>query len=283
MSKKTVSRLSVPPARDYARQAHAGDPSGQITPGMLYGVGVGPGSPDLLTLRAINVLRSVRVILAASSPGNDYSLALSIASPHLPEDVEVIRLDFPMTRDRAVLEASWNANAEIVADVLDSGRDAAFLTLGDPLIYSTFGYLMRTLHERRPSLPVSIVPGITSYQEAAAKTRTILCEGGENLLLIPGINNADTLGRALDVADSAIILKAYRNFGVIRDVLRQKNRSESCLFASRLGLDNEITIRGLEKAPENPHYLSLVLTPPDRPHPAATPSTPCKDTSCPQK
>ncbi len=233
-------------------------------PGTLYGIGVGPGSPDLLTLRAVNVLREVDVILAAASPKNEHSLALSIARPHLREGVETVRLDFPMTRDKTVLETAWQNNARTVAALLRAGKSAAFLTLGDPLIYSTFGYLMRTLERLFPGLPVEAVPGITSYQEAAAKTRTVLCEGGENLLLVAGINDPERLREALGVADSAVILKAYRNSAAIYAALSEAGRNGETLFASRLGLEGEVLAKGLENAPEHPHYLSLILAPPVR-------------------
>ena len=232
--------------------------------GTLYGVGVGPGSPDLLTLRAVAVLQSVSVILAAASPKNDDSLALSIAAPHLPEKIDVVRLDFPMTRDKAVLQKSWSGNARKVADLLHQGRSAAFLTLGDPLTYSTFGYLMRTVLELDSTLPVSIVPGITSYQEAAARTRTILCEGEESLLLISGINREERLQHLLRAADNAVILKTYRNASVIRNAIEAEGRGESCIFASRIGLDDETVGHGIEAIPESPHYLSMVLSPAKR-------------------
>ncbi len=234
------------------------------TYGTLYGIGVGPGSPDLLTLRAVAVLRKADVILAAASPKNEHSLALSIAAPHLPENLEILRLDFPMTRDKAVLSAAWENNAAQVADLLRAGKNAAFLTLGDPLIYSTFGYLMRTLHALDPELPVQAVPGITSYQEAAAKTGTVLCEGQENLLLVAGINDEARLREALRIADSTVILKTYRNSKAIYEALAAAGKNGETLFATRLGLEGEQTLRGLENAPEYPHYLSLMLVPPER-------------------
>ena len=189
--------------------------------GTLYGVGVGPGSPDLLTLRAVSVLRSVDVILAAASPKNDDSLALSIAGPHLPPGCDVMRLDFPMTRDREVLRQAWNANASQVAGIVRSGKNAAFLTLGDPLIYSTFGYLMRTLSRTVPGLPIEIVPGVTSYQAAAARTHTVLCEGEESLLLISGIADGERLKRLLLHSDSAVIPKHYRNVDTIAKAVNE--------------------------------------------------------------
>ncbi len=232
--------------------------------GTLYGIGVGPGSPDLITLRAAATLARVDVVLAAASPRNDDSLALSIARGHLPPDVEILRLDFPMTRDRAVLEAAWQENAETSAQTLLQGKNAAFITLGDPLIYSTFGYLMRTLQKGWPELPIEVVSGVTSYQAAAAASRTVLCESGENLLLLPGINEGAELGEALKMADNAAILKCYKNFPAIKEALGQdasarNKESLDIVFSSRLGLEGEITSRNLQDAPENPHYLSLVL------------------------
>ena len=108
---------------------------------------MGPGAPDLLTLRAVEALRRVDVILAAASPRNDYSRALETARPHLRPDVRLQRLEFPMTHDKATLRAAWEKAAGITRDVLRGGENAAFLTIGDPLVYSTFGYLLKTLRQ----------------------------------------------------------------------------------------------------------------------------------------
>ena len=236
-----------------------------MQPGTLYGIGVGPGAPDLLTLRAVSTLARVDVVFAAASSRNDYSVALDIARPHLRHDVAIERLDFPMTRDQSVLTAAWKANADAVEAVLRTGRNAAFLTLGDPLIYSTFGYLLRTLTALAPDLPVEVIPGVTSYQAAAAKTRTILCESGENLLLLAGIQDAARLDTALTRADNAVILKAYRNFSSIRTMLASHEATRDTVFVSRLGMEGEVVARDLHAAPEHPHYLSLLLVT-DRQH-----------------
>ncbi|HEU6437482.1 MAG TPA: precorrin-2 C(20)-methyltransferase [Nitratidesulfovibrio sp.] len=235
--------------------------------GTLFGIGVGPGEPDLLTLRAAHALSRVRVVFAASSTRNDYSVALDIARPHLPADVRIETLGFPMTRDKAALTAAWEANARAVADTLRKGEDAAFLTLGDPLIYSTFGYLLRTLRRVAPDLPddaVQVVPGVTSYQAAAARTRTILCEADETLLLVPGVNGTDKLATDVAGADNAVILKAYRKFPEIRRVLHEQGAAEQAVFVSRLGLPGEIIAPALADAPDAPHYLTLLLVPKGR-------------------
>lgn len=228
------------------------------TPGTLYGIGVGPGSPDLITLRAVSLLGRIDVVLAASSAKNEYSTALDIARSHLPENVRVVRLAFPMTHDEAALAAAWEKNAAIAASCLEKGENAAFLTLGDPLIYSTFGYLMRTLAARFPHIPVEVVPGVTSFQAAAAATRTVLCEKDENLLLLPGVMNEQSLRDSLDAADNAAILKTYRTLPMIRRVLDGEKTRKQTVFVSRLGLEGEI-IAPVDRAPAAPNYLSLIL------------------------
>jgi precorrin-2/cobalt-factor-2 C20-methyltransferase len=129
--------------------------------GTLYGIGVGPGDPDLITLKAVKTLAGVDVVFAAASTKNESSLALSIAGPHLRQGAETLRLDFPMTRDQAVLDAAWQDNARKVSGVLAQGKSAAFLTLGDPLTYSTFGYLLRTLNGLLAEIPIKVIPGVT--------------------------------------------------------------------------------------------------------------------------
>ncbi|QLA15315.1 precorrin-2 C(20)-methyltransferase [Desulfolutivibrio sulfoxidireducens] len=227
--------------------------------GTLYGLGVGPGDPELVTLKAARILGRVDVILAASSTKNDYSLSLDVVRPHLRPGVEVIRLGFPMTRDQGILDAAWEKNAARAADVLKSGRDAAFITLGDPLLYSTFGYLLPRLRSILPEAPVSIVPGITSFQAAAAAAGEVLAESGENLLILSGVADEARNRELLGLADRAVILKAYRNFPAIREMLRREGREGGTIFATRLGIEGERVVRELEDAPDAPHYLSLCL------------------------
>lgn len=237
------------------------------TYGTLYGIGVGPGDPELITLKAVNTLKNVDVVLAAASTKNDFSLAQSIAAPHLREGVEVVRLDFPMTRDQAVLDAAWAANAEVVHGLLAQGRNAAFLTLGDPLTYSTFGYLLQTLNgwkgQRKDipmqTIPMQIIPGITSYQAAAAHTGRVLVESGENLAVVSGVCAEEELERILTAADSAVILKAYKNMPVIRRVLTRLGLADCAVFITRLGHEGQEVITSLDAVPDKPSYFSLVL------------------------
>lgn len=226
--------------------------------GTLYGIGVGPGSPDLITLRAVSVLHTISVVLAASSTKNEYSTALSIAKPHLREGARIVHIAFPMTLDEENLLKAWEENAHAVAKILEQGEDAAFLTLGDPLIYSTFGYIMRTMANLYPHIPVKVVPGVTSFQAAAAETKTVICERYENFLLLPGVMDAQKLQKDLAMADNAVILKAYKTLPAIKNALKPEAARKNALFVSRLGLDNQV-ITPLDSAPESPNYLSLIL------------------------
>ncbi|MDR2161966.1 MAG: precorrin-2 C(20)-methyltransferase [Desulfovibrio sp.] len=235
-----------------------------VRPGVLYGVGIGPGEADLLTLRAVAVLRKADVVVGAASPRNERSLALDIAAPYLSPEVRTLRLNFPMTSDAAARATAWEDNAREAAVILQSGRDIAFLTLGDPLVYSTFGYLMQTMERLFPELPVEVVPGITSFQAAAARTRTVLCQDRENLVILSGINGAERLGRVLDAVDSAVILKVYKNIEAIRQALAERDACRRVMLVSRLGLAGESLSRGLDAAGTFPPYLSLLLLPPRR-------------------
>lgn len=235
--------------------------------GHLYGIGVGPGDPELMTVKAVRILHQVDLVLAAASTKNEESLALEIARPHLRPDTPVIRLGFPMSRNPDVLSQAWRDNAWKVLSELRAGRNAAFLTLGDPLLYSTFAYLLRTVRQLDPEQPVTVVPGITSFQAAAAATETVLAESSQNLLILPGIREAHTLRDHLEQVDNAVILKAYTNFSAIRAELRATPTDKHCVFASRLGMADQFITRNLECAPEDPTYLSLLLLTAGHPNP----------------
>ncbi len=228
--------------------------------GTLYGVGVGPGDPKLLTIRALEVIREVGVVFAASSPKNGYSLALQTVQEHLPASTRVERLPFPMTDDRAALERAWQENAGAVLAVLEQGEDAAFLTIGDPLTYSTYGYLLRTLGRMHPGLRAETVPGITAYHAAAARLNLPLVESKESLLVVSGVGEAGEISRLAEFGDNLVIMKAYRNFDRIMETLQDLPRPRRVAAASLVGLPGERLepdARRLEggKVP----YLTLLL------------------------
>lgn len=228
--------------------------------GTLYGLGVGPGDPGLLTLKALEILKRVPVIFAACSSKNDYSLALGVVSPHLPAETEVVRLPFPMTRDEEERSAAWEENGERILEVIGQGSDAAFITIGDPLTYSTFGYMVRTLIRMEPRVRIETVPGITAFQAAAARLNMLLAEDQEAVALVSGVSDLKKVKEASDWADTTVILKPYRRFGDILGALENGSPRPSLTLVSRVGLEGEEVVEDAWKLRgQGIDYLSLLL------------------------
>jgi precorrin-2/cobalt-factor-2 C20-methyltransferase len=228
--------------------------------GTLYGLGVGPGDPDLLTLKAVRILGEVDLVFTAASPGNDYSLAQRIAAPHLKPDIEVRRLNFPMVGGGPDLAAAWRANAEEMAAALKAGFSAAFLTLGDPSTYSTYSYMLPYLDELLPPGHLVTVPGITSYQLAAARAGRPLVSGLESLTIISGVEDPENFSDLLDLSDNVAILKTYRCYDKIQELLEKKYLLDRAVLYSKVGLPDEEIRDDLDRRPvTSPPYLSLMI------------------------
>lgn len=228
--------------------------------GILYGIGVGPGDPELLTLKAVRVLGEADRVYAARSSKNTHSVSWGIVRPHLREGADVQALAFPMTRDKDALRAAWEDNACIVLDDLRAGLNVAFLTLGDPLTYSTFGYLWRTLRELAPDVPVEVVPGITSYNAAAAASGTVLAEAEQTLAVVSGAKGGDRLRKAAEFADSFVILKAYKRFDDLSATLEDLGLMKNAVLVSNCGQQGERIAQDVSVDEAAPQYFSLLLT-----------------------
>lgn len=192
-------------------------PSAESTRGPIYGVGVGPGDPALLTLRAIEALRSAGAILAPAPRGDGESLALSIARPHLPEECDVHTAHFPMTEDRERLRAAWDEAAATLLRLAAAGSPVAFITLGDAMLYSTWSYLLAALRGLAPDADVRTVPGVTAMAACAAAVGRPLAEGREPLLVWPD-EPPDDAGRLLDLAPNVVFMKAGRHLDALAGV-----------------------------------------------------------------
>lgn len=227
--------------------------------GTLFGIGVGPGDPDLITVKAVGILNRVSIIFAASSTKNDYSLAQEIVKKHV-DDTFIEKMAFPMTRDEKILTQCWESHARRALEVLEAGNDAAFVTLGDPLTYSTFAYLLKTLNRMAPHIKIVTVPGITSYQAAAALSNTPIAEGEESFHLISGAKGGATLRNVIRSAENIVMLKTYKHFADIYDTLEELNLLDRSILVSKLGLEGESVVKDFRslKGKKLP-YLSLVI------------------------
>lgn len=231
-----------------------------MKPGTLYGVGVGPGDPELITLKAVKILNQVEVIFAAASSKNEYSLALENAESHMQNGAEVVRLNFPMTRHRDKLERAWEENARQILGFVQQGKDAAFITIGDPLTYSTFGYIMQTLGEIAPEVPICVVPGITSYQAATAVAREVMAEQEQTFCVISASKGGERLKEVISQVDCVVMLKVYHHFDQILDTLKELGMENQATLVSRCGMKGQVVCKNPEELRgKTIPYLSLMI------------------------
>lgn len=227
--------------------------------GTLYGVGVGPGDPELLTLKAIRILHNADKVYAAHSTKNDHSIAHSIVAPHLREGMEIKKLGFPMSRDANELREAWEQNARQVLTDIEAGKNVCFLTLGDPLTYSTFGYLMKTVQALNPDTDIQAVPGITSFNAAAAASLTLIGEKEETFAVVSGADGGEHLNEALSTCATVAVLKTYRQFEKIRRVVLERGLEKNAVLVSHCGQPGETIVRDISSLDNRPPYLSILL------------------------
>lgn len=227
----------------------------------VYAVGVGPGDPELLTRKAERVLRSADVILAPVSNPSEASVALGTIREFIDESrQEIIVHQFPMTSDKARLIPAWQEAAALIAGHAEAGRSVAFITIGDPLFYSTFIYLLRILREQWPQLPIEIIPGISSINAAASEAALPLVEGDEKMVVIPATAGIEQIASALAHYETVVLLKVKPLYSEIIDLLRTTGREQRTLFVERVGSSRQKVLTDFsEIAAHPPDYLSLMI------------------------
>jgi precorrin-2/cobalt-factor-2 C20-methyltransferase len=231
------------------------------TAGILYGIGVGPGEPDLITIKAAKILNQVDIVFAAASTKNKHSLAVNIASAHIPDSTTVKMLRFPMTSDKNETRKAWKAHARTIIAELEKGFDVAFLTLGDSMTYSTYGYILKYVQTLAPHLEAQTVPGITSYQAAAARLNTPLVEGEESLMVVSGVEGGKRLRELRGKPENVVFLKAYRNVSDIKAALDESGKYPSCVGVKSCGQSNEEIIKDIgELSLRKPDYWTLIIS-----------------------
>lgn len=227
--------------------------------GTFYGIGVGPGDPDLLTVKAIDALKRIDVLIAPKTEKKSDSVALSIAQPHLKPSVEIIYQTFPMIKDFAEETELFAANTAEILRHLRGGRNVGFATLGDPMFYSTYIYIFRLLKPH--SVPVVTIPGVPAFLAIAAQIGRPLAFGNDILTIIPATADLDAIETALDRADATVLMKVYKNFPQVVDALTARGMIDEAVLVSRCGLDDERIIRDVAShKTEQLNYLSTIIT-----------------------
>ncbi|WKZ33421.1 MAG: precorrin-2 C(20)-methyltransferase [Thermodesulfobacteriota bacterium] len=230
-------------------------------PGVFYGVGVGPGDPELLTLKAVRVIGAAGVLAVPKSEGGEESLALSIVRKAVDlAGKEVLLLPFPMTRDSESLGESRRSAARLISAKLNQGIDAAFVTLGDPLIYSTFSYLMPFVKELSPGSEIRVVPGVASFSASAAALPVALAETAERVIIIPAAYELDKVRDALGSAETIVLMKVNRALDGVIDLLTEAGLLERSFFVSRAGWPDEELVTDLRAVKgSKPGYFSMII------------------------
>lgn len=240
----------------------------------FYAVGVGPGDPELLTRKAERILRRADVILAPVSNPGEASVALNTVGEFLDDSrQEIIIHQFPMTSDKTRLIPAWQEAAAMIATRIGEGKDVAFITIGDPLLYSTFIYLLRIFRSNWPSIAIEIVPGISSIGTAAAVAGLSLAEGDEKVAIIPATAGIDIVAGALAGYETVVLLKVKPVFQDVLELARRTGREQSTIFVERAGTPRQKVLTDFaEIAAHTPDYLSLLIIK----RPCSSPNSPCQ-------
>ncbi len=228
-----------------------------MQPGVFHGIGIGPGDPELITLKAARLIRACPVIFTVISSHAEDSVSEQAVRALEPAG-RIVRLVFSMTCDREERRRMVRENAERIACELNQGHDCCFATLGDTLSYSTCGHVLPVLRELVPGLRVDIVPGVTSWSALAARAGQVLVEHRESLRVIPAFT-ADMAGQlTLEPGSATVLLKTYRSRGALIERLRREDAD--VLYGENLTREGEFISRDLDEiAARDETYLSLML------------------------
>lgn len=227
--------------------------------GKLYGIGVGPGDPELMTVKAARLVSEADVIITPKTEKKDGSVALNIAKPYIKEHTEIVPVVFPMVLNDDTQKEGWEEARNIITKLLSEGKQVVFLTLGDPMFYSTYMYVYRLVENS--GYEIETVPGVTAFCAIGSHLGYPIVEKEEVLAIVPATAPKEKIDKVLAVADDAVIMKVYRNFGEVQETLKKHNMADEAVMISRVGLDGEEIYRGLQDMPADTklNYLSTIL------------------------
>lgn len=237
----------------------------------FYVIGVGPGDPELLTLKALRILKGVSCICVPKGREEGSSLALSIVKKALSLDnKEIIEAHFPMIKTKQQgleknhgtdfeLDNKWAETVKNILNKLNKGIDVAFITLGDPTIYSTFFYLYDKLIELNPELNIEIIPGVSSINASAAKAKISLGLADEKIAILPA-NYIQNLKETLEKFDTVVLMKVNKVFEGIMHTLTEMNLMNNAIYISRAGMEDEKVFKNINSVKEEElNYFSMII------------------------
>jgi precorrin-2/cobalt-factor-2 C20-methyltransferase len=227
-----------------------------MTTGKLYGIGLGPGDPELLTVKGLRILQSVPVVAYPKSP-DGRCISRSIVADYLqPAQIEI-----PMVLPFKLEESSqpaYDRAAAVLAEHLSAGRDIAVLCEGDPFFFGTFMYIYNRLADR---FPTEVIPGVSSVMASASALGTPLTYRNDVFMVLSGVLPAESLRDRLQAADAAVIIKLGRNFTKVYDVLKQVGLLDRALFIERATTPHQKIVSIYDVDPERVPYFSSIVIP----------------------
>lgn len=226
----------------------------------LYGVGLGPGDPKLVTLRAKEILDKVDIVFAPKGSEDGSSLARAIVEAVTETQKNFIELTFPMTKDKNILNKYWLDAASRIAQEIGKGKEVAFVTIGDPFIYSTYTYLLKTLKSNFKGIDLETVPGVSSFNAASCRLQFPLVEGDQKLAVVPVTGDLKSVRQALAEFDTVVLMKIGAKLDEVVCLLKELGLVDKSVLISRLGHKDEKIVRDLALLRDKKAgYLSVIL------------------------
>ena len=224
----------------------------------FYGIGTGPGDSTLVTIKAVNTIKMLDILYTPEPKKGGDSLALSIVKEYVPDTVEIKQRHFPMNNDSVEKMASWDAIAAEIKDDVKAGKEVGFITLGDPMIYSTYVYIMERLMDE---IEVETIPGISSFSNIASNQNFPLVMDTDPLMVIPCTMEEEKIDAALQTYDCFVLMKVYKNFKEIVQKLEKYDLIDSAILVSNSSQEREEVFTNLrdDKIDEKISYFSTIL------------------------
>lgn len=232
----------------------------------LTAIGVGPGDPELLTVKAVNAIKAADSVMCPASAEDRPSIALSVIESLLDRSRQrIVKMTFPMTKDSDILQQTWKRNAAQMAEEVNGGRNVVYVTVGDPYLYSTWIYMHRELEQNHPDMDITVIPGIVSMFTFASKVGVSIAEGAEKVAIIPSCYELTSVKAMAQNSDVMVFLKDGRYFDQVIDILRESGFPDDSLFAigQDLGTEHEIvrrlTLGDVDRGVLTTKYFSILV------------------------
>ena len=223
--------------------------------GKFYGIGVGVGDPENITVKATKRLHEVDVIVLPEAKSGEGSTAFNIVKEYVKPDVEQLFLEFPMIRDVEARKVFRKNNAGKINVELEKGKKVAFLTIGDPMTYSTYTYVLEHISD---DVEVETIAGITSFNSIAARLNTPLMIGDEDLKVV-SVNRKTDVYKEIENNDNLVLMKISRDFEKIKKAIIETGNKENAVIVSDCGKENEVFYWDIESVEKVPYFSTMIL------------------------